>query len=110
MNFGNIQKAITRYGKPKHEVAVECGMTRQTLSAILRGTDTLVSRIEKLAKVLDVPVGYFFDETSADGAKRAVPSELEVEVEHLKDLIEQKDKLLEEKERLIQILMKLIPE
>jgi transcriptional regulator with XRE-family HTH domain len=105
MNVENIQRAITRSGKPRFVLAEECGTTRQTLNSILHGADTLVSRIEKLAHALDVPVGYFFDETSADGAKRAVPSELEVEIKHLKDLLEQKDKLLEEKERLIQILM-----
>lgn len=105
MNISNIEKAITRCGKPKFEVAEECGMTRQTLSAILRGSDAAVSRIEKLAQVLDVPVGYFFDETSADGTKRVAQSELEIEVEHLKYIIEQKDKQLEEKERLIQVLM-----
>jgi transcriptional regulator with XRE-family HTH domain len=119
MNINKLESAIAKTGKTKVEIANLCGTTRQTINAILRGADFGVSRLEKFAQALEVPVGYFFDEAEADGGKVAEVTDLEKENQHLKERladmekllsnqelqIASKDSQLQDKERLIQILM-----
>jgi transcriptional regulator with XRE-family HTH domain len=119
MNINKLESAIARTGKTKVEVAHMCGTTRQTINAILRGADFGVSRLEKFAQALNVPVGYFFDEAEADGGKSVEIADLEKEVQRLKNRLAEvenlvseknsqlasKDSQLQDKERLIQVLM-----
>jgi transcriptional regulator with XRE-family HTH domain len=119
MNVDKLESAIARSGKSKVEIAKLCGTTRQTINAMLRGADFGVSRLEKFAHTLNIPVGYFFDGVEDNGAKSVEIADLEKEIKHLKDrltdvqkllayqeqLIASKDSQLQDKERLIQLLM-----
>jgi transcriptional regulator with XRE-family HTH domain len=108
MNINNIDKAIRKSKKTKVSIATECGFTRGTLDAILRGAEVGISKIEKLASILDVPVSYFFQEEDAPVPKNIEGANAQV-TERIKYLTEKNELLqsqLEDKERLIQILMK----
>ena len=81
------------------ELARRIGRDESTIqSAIRRGT-TNTKTIEKIARVLDVPVGYFFDSEPKTSSERmkALP-EKEETINYLKQI-------LAEKERTIKILM-----
>ena len=81
------------------ELARRIGRDESTIqSAIRRGT-TNTKTIEKIAEVLEVPVGYFFDTDPVVGARTvAALPENEETINYLKQI-------LEEKERTIRILM-----
>lgn len=81
------------------ELARRIGRDESTIqSAIRRGT-TNTKTIEKIAEVLEVPVGYFFDADAKNSSKKmAVLPENEETISYLKQI-------LEEKERTIKILM-----
>ena len=82
----------------KRAAARKMGTTYQTLLNIISGADVRVSTLEGIAKYFDVPIGYFFDEASADGraAHEVEIANLKGQVKGLKDAIkilkEQKDK------------------
>ena len=81
------------------ELARRIGRDESTIqSAIRRGT-TNTKTIEKIAEVLDVPVGYFFDAGTKASSKHvtALPENQET-INYLKQI-------LAEKERTIKILM-----
>lgn len=80
------------------ELARRIGRDESTIqSAIRRGT-TNTKTIEKIAEVLEVPVGYFFDsEPKGDARPKSLP-ENEETINYLKQI-------LAEKERTIKILM-----
>ena len=81
------------------ELARRIGRDESTIqSAIRRGT-TNTKTIEKIAEVLEVPVGYFFDAEAKNCSKKmnALP-ENEETISYLKQI-------LAEKERTIKILM-----
>ena len=81
------------------ELARQIGRDESTIqSAIRRGT-TNTKTIEKIAEVLEVPVGYFFDTDPVVGSRTvAALPENEETINYLKQI-------LEEKERTIRILM-----
>ena len=81
------------------ELARRIGRDESTIqSAIRRGT-TNTKTIEKIAEVLEVPVGYFFDAEVKTSSKQVttLPENAET-INYLKQI-------LEEKERTIKILM-----
>lgn len=80
------------------ELARRIGRDESTIqSAIRRGT-TNTKTIEKIAEVLEVPVGYFFDSKPVIADKSKNLPENEETISYLKQI-------LEEKERTIRILM-----
>lgn len=92
-------------------------ITNQTLREIIKRNSTKTDILERIANVLNVPVGYFFNEHSGivvNGKNNQVHSGQgnqimlspeQREIEHLREIIKEKNNLLEEKERLIQMLM-----
>lgn len=70
MNISKLQKSIEISGLKKVEIAEKCGFSRATLDAALRGDDVKVSTIEKLASVLEVPVGEFFNDNEVFGVRQ----------------------------------------
>lgn len=66
MNISKIKEAIECSGLTRKVISERSGITPKTYDNILKGRDTTVSTIEALARVLNVPVGYFFDEQSCD--------------------------------------------
>lgn len=135
MNINRLQELITISKLGKMQIAERCGVSRTTLDNVLAGADAKISTIEALARVLAVPVGYFFDDENkriqaiSKGANSiaAIQSEvvvgentaLQERVKSLQCLVDEKNRriadkdkqlkdkeaLLKEKERTIQILM-----
>ena len=62
MNVSKVSHLIDSGTITKAEILRRTGWSRPTLDAILCGKDFRVSNLEKLANVLNLKVGYFFDE------------------------------------------------
>ncbi|MCM1451241.1 MAG: helix-turn-helix domain-containing protein [Clostridium sp.] len=75
------------------ELAKRIGRDESSVQSAIRRGSTYTSTLESIAKVLGVPAGIFFD-----GFQKNDSEELRKEVQHLKQL-------LAEKERTIEILM-----
>lgn len=82
MNTDKLKKLFDA-STDKYGDAKKMGTTYQTLTNVIGGADMKVSTLEKVAKFYGVPIGYFFDETEADGRKTE-----ELEIERLKGQIE----------------------
>ena len=88
----------------------ECvGLTDVSLRRIIERNSTKTETLEKIAQILNVPIGYFFGEQPGivisgehnqvhNGQGNQIMSSQEKEIEHLREL-------LAEKERLIQVLL-----
>lgn len=99
----------------KVDVYTAIGLSRQGFGELLRGrTKPSFSTLEKLADYFDVPIDYFFGREHHSNANHGiqvngnnVSGDLVVnELNHLKELLSEKDAQLAEKERTIQILLK----
>lgn len=73
----------------KRAACREMGTTYQTVLNVINGADLRVSTLEGIAKYFNVPIGYFFDEASADGraAHEVEIANLKGQVKGLKDAI-----------------------
>jgi transcriptional regulator with XRE-family HTH domain len=97
------------------DIADAAGITSVYLSNIKKKDSIDAALLEKIAKALNVSVGYFFDEAPLNGAVNGHKNQVgngnvmvlnqANEIEHLRKLLEEKDTLIAEKERLIQVLM-----
>lgn len=96
------------------DVYTGIGISRQAFSALTSGkSKPSFDNLERMADFFQVPIDYFFGRdisqyvnsgTQVNG--NVVGGDLVVnEINHLKDLLAEKDILLAEKERTIQILM-----
>lgn len=81
MNTDKLRK-LFEASTDKYGDARKMGTTYQNVMNILNGGDLKVSTLEKIARFYHVPVGYFFDEASADGRQSH-----ELEIESLKGQI-----------------------
>jgi len=128
-----IKELLKLKGLTYEQFAEMIGKSKPTVVNYFKGASKIdIYTIEKIAKALDVPVGYFFGETN--GKNQAVTNngivaassvevkqimnhshELEIENEKLKaelegcrKLLEEKDKLLAEKDKQIELLYKMV--
>lgn len=109
------------------DLAKRLGKTKQAVYDMLDKEDVNTSLLRDLAAIFNVPITIFFDNSVNDNQsntgnnsivlgqnnnvdslnldyKEKLESAL-VEIKHLKEVIDAKDKLLQEKERLINVLM-----
>lgn len=75
------------------ELSQRVGKDESTIQSAIRRGSTNTTTLEKIASVLGVSAGIFFDGYTDDS-----PKELRKEIDHLNEL-------LKEKERLIEVLM-----
>ena len=109
------------------DLAKRLGKTKQAVYDMLDKEDVNTSLLRELAAIFNVPITIFFDNSvnnnqsntgnnsivlgqnnNVDSLNLDYKEKLEsalVEIKHLKEVIEAKDKLLQEKERLINVLM-----
>lgn len=109
------------------DLAKRLGKTKQAVYDILDKEDVNTSLLRELAAIFNVPITIFFDNSvnnnqsntgnnsivlgqnnNVDSLNLDYKEKLEstlVEIKHLKEVIDAKDKLLQEKERLINVLM-----
>jgi transcriptional regulator with XRE-family HTH domain len=100
------------------KIASKVGISESALQTLIRNGSTKTTTLEKIAEILEVPVGVFFDETpnrsiTQKGNANFIAnshniqiSECESKLELAQNKIANLEALLEEKERTIQILMK----
>lgn len=109
------------------DLAKRLGKTKQAVYDMLDKEDVNTSLLRELAAIFNVPITIFFDNSVNNNQsntgnnsivlgqnnnvdslnldyKEKIESAL-VEIKHLKEVIDAKDKLLQEKERLINVLM-----
>lgn len=109
------------------DLAKRLGKTKQAVYDMLDKEDDNTSLLRELAAIFNVPITIFFDNSvnnnqsntgnnsivlgqnnNVDSLNLDYKEKLEsalVEIKHLKEVIDAKDKLLQEKERLINVLM-----
>lgn len=108
------------------ELAKKLGKTKQAIYDMLEKKDVNTSILRDLSSIFNIPMTAFFEENpinhytsgnsnivvGRDNNGHISTTECEdklndalLEIKHLKEVIENKDKLLEEKERLINVLM-----
>ncbi|MGM9873190.1 MAG: helix-turn-helix domain-containing protein [Muribaculaceae bacterium] len=77
LNIKKLENTMSERNYSKAKLCSKIGITKTTLDAILNGSDAKISTIESIARVLNVNIGYLFDEESsavASGYKNvAVP-------------------------------------
>jgi transcriptional regulator with XRE-family HTH domain len=121
-----IEKLMFEKKVKKIDLYHHLDISKNTLNDYLIGkTSMTVESLEKIAKFLNVPVCYFFDEQLSNdssinanngslaighnsSAKNISLSDCQKELEHLKQLIEEKDKQLKDKEEIIKGLNTII--
>lgn len=101
-------------------LAEDIEMSEQNLHRCINLNKIQAGELEKIARIFNVPIGYFFEDSIstqsiANGngsaasiygnATVGVLSDKDKEIEHLKALLEEKERVINEKERTIQILM-----
>lgn len=100
------------------EVAKELGVNRSTIYSWGNNTYPKVDQLLKLAQVYNVPIFYFFEEenpraqsihgngnVAAVNSHVTVPSDnKDLEISHLKTLVEEKEKRIQDKDRMIELL------
>lgn len=116
-NLALISELIKQKKMMISDFCEQSQITNQTLREMIKRNSTKTDILERIANVLNVPVGYFFNEYSGivvNGKNNQVHSGQgnqimlspeQREIEHLREIIKEKNNLLEEKERLIQMLM-----
>lgn len=81
-------------GLSQERLAKSLGITFQQIQKYERGTNRVVaSRLHDLARVLDVPVSFFFDDMDADALEGAAPSPREETTGLSHDLMGDKETL-----------------
>lgn len=106
--------------RSQKQIASMLGTTPQSLNSIFDAADVRSGTIEKIAKVLNVPVAYFYDEEGSNVAMATgngsaasnfgdsivvSRSDDSGEIAILKERISHLEAMLGEKERLIQVLL-----
>ena len=97
------------------------GTSASGLDSIIKNCNPTAEKIEQIADFFQLPIDYFFDrnnpgnitsighQITGDGNRVTGDiglSECKKEIEHLRQLLEEKEKAIADKERTIQILMK----
>lgn len=121
-NFLLIRDLCEKRNITLRELAKQAGVTEGAIQKIMATGSTKTSTLEVIARILEVPAGYFFDDyiaptnqSIANGngsaasiygnATTGVIADKDKEIEHLKALLEEKERVINEKERTIQILI-----
>lgn len=116
-----IHRLLEERGLTKVSLFTHIGISKKGLDDIINGVHApKVTYVEALADFFKVPIDFFFDrdinssginighQVKGNGNKvsgNITLSECQKELEHMKALLEEKDKIITEKERTIQILM-----
>lgn len=122
-----IKELMLKQNVEVADLAKRLGKTKQAVYDMLDKEDVNTSLLRELAAIFNVPITIFFDNSvnnnqsntgnnsivlgqnnNVDSLNLDYKEKLEsalVEIKHLKEVIDAKDKLLQEKERLINVLM-----
>lgn len=116
-NLHLISELLEKKKMSMKDFCAQVELTDVSVRRIIERNSTKTDILERIARVLKVPVSCFFGEQSGicvNGGYNQVHSGQgnqimltpeQREIEHLRELLAEKDKVIEEKERLIQILL-----
>ena len=108
-NLQKIKILCEQRNIQQKELAKRVGITSQSIIDMINRNSTKTEILEKIAKELNVPVGYFFDETpySVYGNQNQINNGVGQQILMTPDQreIENLKELLKEKERFIQHLL-----
>lgn len=113
-----IKRLLDSEKKTITEVAKELGVNRNTIYSWGNATYPKVDQLVKLAQVYNVTISYFFEEENqhsqsinGNGNVAAVnshvtvhPDNKDLEISHLKALLEEKEKRIQDKDQMIELL------
>lgn len=101
-NFQKIKDLARSQKMTLADVARQAGITPVGLTILIRDNKTLTQTIEKIAEVLNVPVGYFFDNDVklSKSEQQAAPQD----TAKLLEIIAQKDKIIDQQNEFIRLL------
>ena len=120
-NGQKINKLIEERHITKKSLFEYMGTSASGLDSIIKNCNPTAEKIEQIADFFQLPIHYFFDrnnpgnitsighQITGDGNRVTGDiglSECKKEIEHLRQLLEEKEKAIADKERTIQILMK----
>ena len=113
MKGEEVKLKLKKAGVSITEIASLLGMSRQSLSQALSVKDVKTGLIEDLSKALNVPLSYFYNDSSsqnavANGSKSvaAINSNISSSAEDvLKERVKALESIVAEKERLINVLI-----
>ena len=108
-----LKQKLMELNKTQKELSELLGITAQSVSAIFSAKDVRSGTIEKIAHVLNVPIGFFFGDNrgnnavvNGDKSVAAINSNISSASEEvLKERVKSLETLVTEKERLINVLM-----
>lgn len=115
MSGEELKEILRKTGMGVTDIAKALGVPQQNFSQALKAKDVKTGLIEDLAKVLNLPISYFFGEdinfnrVTANGQSSVAAINSNVTMENcdiLKERMKHMEDLVAEKERLIQVLMK----
>ena len=125
MTGERLKEILAKYKVSQSEIAKQLGMSHQSLNQMLSASDIKTGLVDRIAKVLSVPISSLYGEDKeqnaiASGNGIAVAGNnnvagnvtmgdntavLQERVKFLEQQVKDKESLLEEKERTIKILM-----
>lgn len=108
-----LKQKLMELNKTQKELSELLGITAQSVCAIFSAKDVRSGTIEKIAHVLNVPVGFFFGDNTGNNAfvngdksVAAINSNISSASEEvLRERVKSLETLVTEKERLINVLM-----
>ncbi len=91
---GRLRLRRLAVGLSQERLAKSIGITFQQIQKYERGTNRIVaSRLHDLARVLNVPIGYFFSEMNEDELPASTPSARDEAVAFTHDLMGERETL-----------------
>ncbi len=87
MNISRLKSLIDSSRLSNREIADACGISPATLYNVLNGADAKISTVEALAKVLNVKIGYLFDEDAVSTSETELMN-YRKEIDRLKSLLD----------------------
>ena len=89
LNLGKIKSLQRQKGMTSQQVAKELGITVQALCKMTRENTTKFSTLEAVAKMFDVPISYFFDDSvQTEENKEPLTAEQQTELAILRERVE----------------------
>lgn len=90
-NFSLIKTVAKKKGISIRQLAKEAGLGETTLHHLIKVGATHTATIERIAEILDIPAGMFFDNAEWDPSRVEI---LEKEIENLKQILEEKERTI----------------
>ncbi len=130
MDLSKIRKLSETRSGGMRKLAADAGMSEANLHRCVNNNKISAGDLERIARLLNVPVGYFFDDApsttatasgrnsiaaaghdiSVNGASDGDSAVLREKVAYLERIVSEKEKIIEEKERLIKVYEKMTDE